>query len=715
MATLILTAVGTAIGGPLGGAVGAVLGQAVDQRLFAPKARHGPRLGDLAVQTSSYGVQLPLIFGTMRVAGTVIWATDLIEQRSASGGGKGRPKTVHYSYAANFAVALSARRLRGVRRIWADGKLLRGAGGDFKAELAAFRFHPGDDDQPVDPLIASAEGAAQAPAYRGVAYAVFEGLQLEDYGNRIPSLTFEIEADTAPVAIGAIAAELSHGKVIAGNTPSVAGYAASGDSVRSAIEALADIVPLTLPDEGGRLAIRSADGAPLLLPRDALCRPPETSRRAAGSIPDEFSLAHYEPARDYQTGVQRAVRGGPVERSDRRSLAAALDAGAAKGFAEARLAALWAERSTAELRTGWRQLGIRPGATVRIEGEPGRWIVRSWELGAMTLDLGVARLPDGAAGAGAATAGRAVAESDLVHGPSVARLLDLPIPTDRDGAWLFLLASGTSPGWRRAAVLASFDGGATYVDAGGTAAPAVLGRALTALGSAGAALFDMRGSLEVELLHDGMWLEGRSDAALAGGANLAAVGSELIQFGTVESLGNRRFRLGRLLRGRRGTEWALHGAGEDFALIRPEDVLSLAVPEGATGMTAQVTVTGIGDAAAGVSASCKVSAETLRPPSPVHLRAEARGNGDVAISWVRRSRIGWSWPSGSDTPLGEEQERYRVAILAGALSRVAETRAPDFLYTAAAQAADGIAPPFTIEVVQLGTHAASRTARTTFA
>ena len=106
MATLVLTAAGTAIGGPIGGAIGAILGQQIDGRLFAPKPRQGPRLGELAVQTSSYGSQIPKLFGTMRVAGTVIWATDLREERSKSGGGKGQPKTVDYSYSANFAVAL---------------------------------------------------------------------------------------------------------------------------------------------------------------------------------------------------------------------------------------------------------------------------------------------------------------------------------------------------------------------------------------------------------------------------------------------------------------------------------------------------------------------------------------------------------------------------------------------------------------------------------
>jgi hypothetical protein len=43
-----------------------------------------------------------------------------------------------------------------------------------------------------DPLIVAKEGADEAPAYRGLAYLVFENFPLADYGNRIPQLSFEI-------------------------------------------------------------------------------------------------------------------------------------------------------------------------------------------------------------------------------------------------------------------------------------------------------------------------------------------------------------------------------------------------------------------------------------------------------------------------------------------------------------------------------------------
>ncbi|MEY4304503.1 MAG: hypothetical protein RIT52_678, partial [Pseudomonadota bacterium] len=89
MATLILTAVGSAVGGPIGGAIGSLIGQQIDQRLFAPKAREAARLGDLAVQGSTYGAFIPKVFGTMRVAGTVIWAMDLQEDRRTVSQGKG--------------------------------------------------------------------------------------------------------------------------------------------------------------------------------------------------------------------------------------------------------------------------------------------------------------------------------------------------------------------------------------------------------------------------------------------------------------------------------------------------------------------------------------------------------------------------------------------------------------------------------------------------
>ncbi|HEX9932879.1 MAG TPA: hypothetical protein VGB08_08575, partial [Allosphingosinicella sp.] len=306
-------------------------------------------------------------------------------------------------------------------------------------------------------------------------------------------------------------------------------------------------------------------------------------------------------------------------------------------------------------------------------------------------------------------------ETDLIHGPTTLRLLDLPIQLGSDAATVVALASGVEGGWRQAAITFSRDGGATWQEAGRTADPAAIGRSLTALGAAGSALLDLRGSVDVELLSEAQTLASCPDAALAGGANLAMLGGELLQFGSAEPLGGKRYRLSRLLRGRRGTEWAAaHAADEPFALLAAETMLPLDMTGIAPGATVIAVAAGIGDPVEGARAELVLAAEALRPPPPVHLRAAQEADGALAVSWVRRSRLGGAWASGGDAPLGEESEVYLATVAGGGASRTFTLAAPAFVYPAAERQADGISYPVTITVSQVGTHAASRPATLAF-
>jgi hypothetical protein len=719
MATLVLTTIGTIVGGPIGGAIGSLLGQQIDQRLFAPKGRQGPRLNDLSLQTSTYGQAIPKLFGSMRVAGSVIWATDLREEQHRSGGGKGAPKTTTYSYSASFAVALSARPIRAVHRIWADGKLLRGAAGDWKSETG-FRLYLGDEEQDIDPLIASAEGGG-TPAYRGIAYALFEDFQLADYGNHIPSLTFEVEADEGPVSVGAIAAALGDGAIGGDTSASVGGYAASGDSVRGALEALASIVPVTMLDDGVVLALSDDPPAPIEIGVDEAGAAADgkrvarldVERRAAGTLPDEIAIAYYEPSRDYQAGLQRARRGGPGRLVDRLELPAALDPGEAKSAAERRLATLWSERAQATLRLPWRRMALRPGAHLSLRGVGGVWRIAGWTLDRMVTELKLVAVSAGGVGS-IASAGRATPGADRAHGPTVVHLLDLPPLDDAPATMprLWVAAAGEQAGWRRAELTVSRDGGASWSPIGTTVAPAVIGETLGALGAGDASLFDRRSSVDIELLHDDMWLESRDDDALIAGANLAMVGDELLQFGDAEQIGARRYRLSRLLRGRRGSEWAMagHAAGERFILVESAALLGFDLPVAAIGGTVMVLAAGVGDGGSPAETETALVARALRPPPPSHIRAERLGDGTIRIGWTRRSRIGWAWLDGSDAPLGEEGERYGLTLTPSTdLSRTVDLIAPGYDYSPSAQDADGSAgaASIVVTVAQLGSIASS--------
>ncbi|MFN7225790.1 MAG: hypothetical protein ACK5UY_00865 [Holosporales bacterium] len=192
---------GSAVGMPyLGFALGSMLGGVLFPQDGPPdQIQEGPRLHDLKVQSSAHGAMLPLVYGTVRIAGNVIWAADLEEQvvtetTSASGGkgggGSVTSTTRSYIYFASFAVGLCAGAISSVDRVWANGKLVH----DNTSSLLDMAVYLGDETQSPDDRIESVLGVGFVPAYRGMAYAVINRLNLSEYGNQIPNLHFEVTA-----------------------------------------------------------------------------------------------------------------------------------------------------------------------------------------------------------------------------------------------------------------------------------------------------------------------------------------------------------------------------------------------------------------------------------------------------------------------------------------------------------------------------------------
>jgi hypothetical protein len=710
MATLVLTVVGGAVGGPIGAALGAALGRSVDGSLLFPsKTRQGPRLTELAVQTSSYATQIPRLFGRMRVAGSVIWATDLVEARSSDGAGKGQPSVARYSYSANFAVLLSGRPILGVRRIWADGKLLRGAAGDWKTQ-AGFRLHRGGEDQETDPLIAAAEGAGLVPAHRGSAYAVFEGLQLADFGNRIPSLTFEVEADASAVPLGAVIEELS-GRVIApgeGALPLI-GYSAQGDSVRAAVEGLLAPTGYWLAQDGVRQGTgltERIDDAGTRVDAEGAARGVRVIA-ASDTAPSEVTIGYYDAARDYQTGVQRAIRASATGRPQRIELPAVLEPERARGLAASAVEALDLARETRRVSIDWGYAAVAPGDRVTVGAEPGQWRVRGWTLERMVLKLELKRIAGAPLSIRAAASGRASLAPDALHGPTRLAAFELP-PLGQGKSSVprvAILASGVLPGWRRAALLASEDDGQSWEAIGSTGAPALLGTIVRLPEYAPPTVEDRRSTIEIEFPHDGGALAGATAVALDLGTNLAMLGDELLQFGEAVQLAPRRWQLRRLWRGRQGTEAAIgtQHVGDQFALLQADAVRWFEPKRVGEGVQLRLRAVGINDSDDGVAVEVPVTGWSLRPPSPVHLAADPLADGAVQLSWVRRSRAGWQWRDGAEVPLGEDAEAYTVRVVQADGSGASFACAAPSLRIPADVAAGAVR----LEVRQIGTYGAS--------
>lgn len=206
MAQLALAAVGGLIGstwGTVGAQAGFLFGGLAGGLLFGQRQKiPGPRNSELQVQASTYGHPIYKVYAKMRVAGEVIWASDIEEHKKeidtgsstdSFGGGAGQ---ILYSYTANFAVAVCEGPMAAVLRIWADTKLIYdttpGAKRKHKYKPSVITIYLGTEDQMPDPLMEARMGVGNVPAYRGLCYIVFDDLPLKDFGNRIPNIRVEV-------------------------------------------------------------------------------------------------------------------------------------------------------------------------------------------------------------------------------------------------------------------------------------------------------------------------------------------------------------------------------------------------------------------------------------------------------------------------------------------------------------------------------------------
>ena len=200
MATILLSAAGAALGAGFGGtivglsgavigrAIGATLGRVIDQRLMGAgsEAIEVGRVDRFRLMGASEGSSVSQIWGRMRVAGQVIWATEFLENTRRSGGkGAPKPTTTSYSYSVSIAVALCEGEITRIGRVWADGL-------EVAPDSLNLRVYVGSQTQLADPKIEAVEGAGFAPSYRGIAYVVIEDLELSGFGNRVPQFTFEV-------------------------------------------------------------------------------------------------------------------------------------------------------------------------------------------------------------------------------------------------------------------------------------------------------------------------------------------------------------------------------------------------------------------------------------------------------------------------------------------------------------------------------------------
>lgn len=485
------------------------------------------------------------------------------------------------------------------------------------------------------------------------------------------------------------------------------GYVVSGPMpTRQALEPLCTLFGLSGVDEAGELTLQGrAQASMATIDPGDICEPEKTPRLAfhrdeESDLPHEAELTHAEIFADYESqhSYSRRLESATQRKIDMQ-LPAIMPRASAVGALEARLREAWIGRETLTFELPWRHAGLCVGDLVRFASEiEGAWRVESLEDGesrrvtaracARFDELPAAQVTDLARAAAVAAFG----QPEFV-------LMNLPIAGTSPGRNVHSAISADPWAGRYSIWSSPSDSGFVLRSVSGKRA--VTGLLTQALSPGPEGRWDEANRIRLTLNHGE--LAGETLEQVLNGANAAAIRSaggewEIVQFANAELLAGGEWELSRLLRGQMGTDLAMRtgcAAGADLVLL-DASLEEIELGELDVGLTLNWRAGPASDPVSDENHAAIAHVHRpldLRPLSPVHLRAW-RDEGDIALSWTRRARIGADDWDAAEIALDEASERYLVSILdpSGAVLRSFEAPAPSVVYSADDEIADFGAP-----------------------
>lgn len=748
--TFLLAVAGSIIAGPVGGAVGTMLGAQLDNQLF-PQKVVGPRLDDLMVTTSTYGKAIGRLYGPeCRTGGNIIWSTGLIEvKKKHRDNGKGGPASVttEYTYNLSCAVALSARQITGVQKIYANSKVIfdrkhhpfseQYDAGDTQKVFKTLRVYPGDQAQIPDPLIEGVLGVGNVPAYRGTAYVVIDTLQLADFGNRIPNFEMLVCADET-ITVGEVIEDII---VACGLDPELVsipgmedlrGYVINTEaSGVGALQPLAFAYDFDVAEVAGALRIIPRGAGPVASIDDTNLagrqvdgdRPDRIkwSRAIETSLPREAAITFLDPERDYQVNTQTARRfAGSAQNNLSMTVPIVLTVEEGRAKADRALYEAWTSRETALAVTDDRLIDLEPGRVYCFPTAAG------WEPlkvtrktrgadGIIEIELRRDRSEIYSSTSGAAHA-RVPANVLKLPGPTTLVLLDIPMLQDADNNSGFYFAiAGTGDGWRGADVIRSVDGGSTYDEVAPVGIEAIMGRASGFLPTQTSTWDDVT-EITITLDDPADLLESVDEENALAARNAIWIGpdsgrdGEIIFFQDATETSPGVFVISRLLRGRDGTNqdaWMTHPPDHRAVMLQKDVIQRVDYGPADLNKDRKYKAVSLLDQADDATAQDFTNqGVALKPLSPVHPQGWFDAAGDLHLAWVRRTRFSTPGIGNGVVTLGEEVEAYltRIARVApvsdpGTTVRRTWLATPEQLYTQAQQVDDGYGPGDTLQIL----------------
>lgn len=566
----------------------------------------------------------------------------------------------------------------------------------------------GTNSQNADPLIESYEGSGEVPGYRGIAYVVFQRLLLNDYGNRMPQISFVVKESTTMTSGEAIAKIVSRAKSSAVTvqtseaTRSLAGY-----PIRALIPTAQALQPVqvalnVLDQETDAGAIRFFDREKATIidvPASKLgavsgdgekSGAVEVLPEPARVAPSEVHIGYLDSEADYQHGDQHQNRKLGHTLIEKLDFPLVLSGAGGEARQLARII-LWlreAERRRFRLSLPPEYIYLLENDVIRVpvHGRIETMLIERADIGdnymlelecvidnrEVLLQIAEADTPNAGGGEVKTPANVKVIPIDASFGMTPGPIPGPGYPgggptggglADRPGYGLILLKTDDEDEWFGGAIYQCVgpDDTGDYNRILTVANEATAGRAHTALGNATGGIWDYMNTLEVELFHG--TLSSHTEDEVLAGYNRAYVGGEVIGFTTATLTDVNTYTISGFLRGLRDTKLAMgsHADYEDFVLLNGGGISLIEIPVSRIGVDFYLKGLSFGQGLDDVdSETINITAKNLIPFSPTDVEAEWVTGDDVFVTWNRRTRE--MCRLFGPKPLAEAFERYEIDL-----------------------------------------------------
>ena len=447
------------------------------------------------------------------------------------------------------------------------------------------------------------------------------------------------------------------------------------------------------------------------------------TRQQEVELPLSVDLTSLDQATDYQAIVQTAQRIAEAVTTQRRislKFPGSLFTAQSAQIVERHLYLDWINRNRFGFSVDWSHILLNPGDVGTVTKGTATFTVELTET-----DYGVDRViqmkavaDDVVVHTSAALGGEALgfpAQSIILTGPSALYLMDTTLLRDQDDDLGFYIASGAfgTQSFPGSAILKSTDG----IDFP-TAFTAIVasrnvghGYTLGALADAGSTKWDNVNSVTIRKFRGTFTSD--TDINVLNGANAILIGNEIVQFVTRVLNANGSITLSRLLRGRRGTDWATasHAIGDRVVILTAATILREALPDSdLNALRFYKAVTVGGNVQSGTEKSLTFLGRSKKPYAPSDIRGTLAGSpGDWTITFKRRARTAHSWRDLVDIGIGETVESYELDVLdtsgspTDTVVRTLTSTTTTFTYTDAQQQTDfgSVQTQLTVKIYQM--------------